>query len=264
MSRSIPELPFALDHLDDVRRRLGAAPAVFLDYDGVLTPIVERPEEAVLSDRTRSAVHDLSRTITVAVVSGRDLDDVRAMVGLDHLTYAGSHGFDILHADGRRDQRGQEYLPALEEAEERLMQPLASIAGARLERKGFAIAVHYRQVADSDVPSVERVVDEVAASIPQLRRTGGKKIFELRPDLEWDKGRAVLHLMEVLGLGDDVVPVYLGDDETDEDAFRAIAERGIGLVVGDEDRPTLASYRLRDTSDVDAILEALASRRRAD
>ena len=261
--RSVRDLPDALARRDEIRMRLrGRSPAVFLDYDGTLTPIVERPEDARLPDAVRRALERLASRWTVAVVSGRDLADVRRMVGVDGLVYAGSHGFDIAGPGGLAEQHAVELLPELDRAEEELRLLVEPVPGARLERKRFAIAVHVRQVDEQDVPRVGTAVDRIAGAHPRLRKTVGKKVFELRPNVEWDKGRAVLRLMDVLGLDRaDVVPVYAGDDVTDEDAFRAVRDRGFGVVVRgeDEDRPTSARYSLANAGEIVAFLEELAS-----
>lgn len=257
----ISELPSALERRQEIADRLaGREAVVFIDYDGTLTPIVDDPEDARLAEEARDLLERLKERSTVVVVSGRDLDDVRQMVGVDGLDYAGSHGFDIVEADGTRHQYGEEYLPALDEAEEQLRPLLGDIPGARLERKRFAIACHFRQCDDDDVVAVEEAVEDVAGGQPRLRTTGGKRILELRPDLDWDKGRALLWFLETLGLDrDDVVPLYVGDDLTDEDAFDAIRERGIAVVVRGEDdeRPTSAHYALADTEEVRRFLEQL-------
>ena len=136
---------------------------------------------------------------------------------------------------------------------EQLRDGVAGIPGARVERKRFAIAVHYRQVDGSRVPEIEAVVDRTAAVHPELRKAGGKKVFEMRPAIPWDKGKALGFLLETLGLaGADVLPIYIGDDETDEDAFRAVGDRGLAFVVRGEDdeRPTVAHYSLADTAEV--------------
>jgi trehalose 6-phosphate phosphatase len=197
----------------------------------------------------------------VAVISGRDLDDVRAMVGLPGIWYAGSHGFDIAGPHGESYQKAADLLPALDQAEADLRAGVNGIPGARVERKRFAIAVHYRQVEESLVPKVEAVVDRTAAAHPELRKTGGKKVFELRPAIPWDKGKALGFLLETLGLdGEEILPIYIGDDETDEDAFHALGDRGLAFVVRGEDdeRPTLAHYSLADTAEVAGLLAALA------
>lgn len=261
----VGELPPALGNRE-LRRHLAAKPlAVFLDYDGTLTPIVARPELAQPLPSTRAVLEDLAEVCLVGIISGRDLDDVRSIVGVDGLWYAGSHGFDVLAPDGTRSQRddGATLLDALESAAAELERTVAAIPEAWVERKRFAIAVHFRQVDDTRVPELEDAVDEVAAAHPVLRKTGGKRIFELRPDVEWDKGAALWSLFERAGLHTaTALPVYLGDDETDEDAFAAVTDSGVGILVADddEDRLTSASYRLRDPDEVRVFLADLAGR----
>jgi trehalose 6-phosphate phosphatase len=231
-------------------------PACFLDYDGTLTPIVERPEDALLSAPMRAALTAAARRFPVAIISGRDLEDVHNLVGIPELVYAGSHGFDIAGPGLRLElPAGAKALGELQQAADELVEPLAAIAGTRLEHKRFAIAVHYRQVADAYVPEVESHVDEVAKRHPQLRKTGGKKVCELRPAIDWDKGQAVRWLIAELGLDRaDVLPIYIGDDVTDEDAFRALLGRGLGILVAHTAQPSLASLRLSDPDQVRALL----------
>jgi len=258
----IRQLPAASARMSEIRARLAdRTPAVFLDYDGTLTPIVEDPARATLPGETRAVLRRLSDLCPVAVVSGRDLPDVFGMVDLPDLHYAGSHGFDIRGPDGLREERAPEYLPDLDAAEEEIRDLLDGIPGARVERKRFAVAVHYRATPPARVPEVEEVVRRHAEATDRLRLSGGKKIFELRPTVEWDKGRALRWLMEVLGLDTgEFVPVYVGDDVTDEDAFRALAGEGIPVVVRgeDDDRPTRADYALADPPAVHDFLEELA------
>jgi trehalose-phosphatase len=261
--RSVRDLPDAISSRGEIRHLLhGRTPAVFLDYDGTLTRIVERPEDALLPEAVRLAVERLASRCPVAVISGRDLDDVRRMVGIDGIFYAGSHGFDIARPGGTSEQHAVEYVPELDRAEEELLPLLSALPGARLERKRFAIAVHVRQVDERRVPDVEAAVDRVAAAHRRLRKTVGKKVVELRPNVEWDKGRALLRLMSVLGLDrEDFVPLYVGDDLTDEDAFGVVRNGGLGVVVRGEadDRPTSARYSLAGPEEIGAFLEDLAS-----
>jgi alpha,alpha-trehalase len=237
--------------------------ALFLDYDGTLTPIVRRPEDATLSEEMRALLRQLAGRCTVAIVSGRDRQDVESMVRVEGLVYAGSHGFDIRGPHGlvMQHEGAEQRLPELDAAERQLRARTAAIAGARVERKRFAIAVHYREVADDDdVQQVERVVDEVCRAHPGLRKKGGKKVFELQPDVEWDKGRAVLWLVQSLGLDKpSVAVVYIGDDVTDEDAFRALRQHdtGIGVRVAAPDSSTEATYYLRDCEEVRGFLQLL-------
>ena len=264
-----------LDDLGGVLAEAGGRPAIFLDYDGTLTPIVERPEDAVLAEETRAVLWRLADRYPVVVVSGRGREDVARLVGLPGLVYAGSHGFDIQgpETDGEplRHEPAREAEPAIREVTHALEARLSEVPGTQVEPKRFSVAVHYRRVPDDRLPEVEAAVDaELAAHSgrsPGLRKSHGKKVFELRPDLDWDKGKAVLWLLAALDLdGPDVVPVYIGDDVTDEDAFRALAERegglgrpgGIGVLVAEEPRATAARYRLRDPEAVRDVLERLA------
>lgn len=254
-------LPSALESLGDIEKAArGKEAVVFLDYDGTLTPIVESPDLAVLSPDMRRTVKTLADVCTVGVISGRDLEDVRNMVGIDGIVYAGSHGFDIEGSKSRRAelQQGKDFLPALEEAEKQLRDILRPVEGALVERKKFSIAVHYRKVRQEEVPQVEDGVDRVLEKSPGLRKSFGKKVFELQPEIDWNKGKALFWVLDALDLnGPDVLPFYIGDDTTDEDAFRAIEDRGIGIVVMNRPRPTRARYALRDPDAVGRFLEAL-------
>ena len=256
----VDQLP---DAMEGVSNADGQRLAVFLDYDGTLTPIVAHPSEAVLSDAMRGQLARLADLCPVAVISGRDRADVESMVGLAGIYYAGSHGFDISRPDGGHEEHGAEFRPALHAAADGLEQRISTVDGSWVERKRYAVAVHYRQSAAEAEALIRTATEEVAAAHPELRLAGGKKIFELRPDIDWDKGLAVLHLLEVMGLdGDDVTVLYIGDDETDEDVFRILAQgdRGIGIVVGTEHRETMADYALGDPDQVMEFLRLLADR----
>ncbi len=266
VERAEKELPSALQRVNDIYGRLaGRTPAVFLDYDGTLTPIVRRPEDAELSRNMRQIIRKLAANCPVAIVSGRDLQDVRERVGIDRLYYAGSHGFDIVGPDIRHREHpeGSRLLPEIDRAEKALRKRLSAIDGCRVERKKFAVAVHYREVAEENVPAIEKAVQAVQAEQSGLRMSGGKKIFELQPDVEWNKGRAVRWLLEdVFDLDcSAVLPVYIGDDVTDEDAFQEIRNDGIGIRVSDtQANDSAARYRLRDPQEVRQFLLKLADK----
>lgn len=258
--KRLDSLPSAREHLGDIRARLAnAVPALFLDYDGTLSPIVADPATAHLSADVRNTLATLAQRWPVAIISGRALDDLRERVGLENLAYAGSHGFEMAAPGFSESAEGAaEYLPALDAAERTLRERLAGIPGHLIERKPFTIAVHYRQVNDEDVATVVRVVEDVEKSERRLRRSHGKKVIELHPGIDWHKGEAVLRLLKRLGLErNDVAPIYIGDDITDEDVFRVLIGRGICIAVGDEARPTSADYGLAGPDDVARFLEAL-------
>src|SRR5436305_2589536 len=270
MERQIGDLPPALDEGGALAQGFaGKRPAVFLDYDGTLTPIRNRPEDAVISDSMREAVRRLAERVPLVVVSGRDRRVVQELMGLDNLIVAGSHGFDIWSPAGGSIQReeGASFQGLLREGEANLRAELADVPGALVEPKKSSVAAHFRLVPEEQRPRVKKIVDTLLSEHPEkLKVTPGKMVFEIQPRLDWDKGKAVLYLLKALDLDrDDVVPVYLGDDITDEDAFRALAGRGIGIFVGSADDPetdgrtTAADDVLNTIGEAEQFLNRLAA-----
>ncbi len=252
------QLPSALTQLGGIARR--APLALFLDFDGTLSPLVSRPEDAVLAPRMRERMARLARLCPVAVVSGRDRVDLEARVNLAGLIFAGSHGLDIAGppGSGLALVNGEEALPALARAGVTLQKALAGRRGVFIEHKRLGIAAHFRQAESLDDPgAVARAIGDVLRDEPLLERSAGKQVLELRPRVAWDKGRAVRWLL------DRMTPtrtgIYLGDDRTDETAFRALrdGDGGIGIHVGRDDVATEATLRLDDQSDVGRFLESL-------
>src|SRR5262252_1130105 len=255
-------IPSALEHVQKIARS-GERLAVFFDYDGTLTPIVSHPQDAWLAESMRETLRELAGCVPVAILSGRDLDDVRGRVHVDGIVYAGSHGFDIAGAGGLRRELGTAYLSVLTTAEAELREGLDEIPGAQLERKHFSVAAHYRNVNESDAIRVAEGVDAVAARHRKLRRINGKKVYELLPDIEWHKGKAVLWLLETLELESrprGIRPIFIGDDRTDEDAFCALEKRGIGILVSEQPQVTAASYWLKNPDEVECFLRELIAR----
>jgi trehalose-phosphatase len=148
----------------------------------------------------------------------------------------------------------------LDEEQSRLEKALADLVGSQVERKKFSIAVHYRNVRPSDEPYVRRVVDDVISRRPELRVSSGKKVWDIQPDIDWNKGKALVWLLEKLGLDScATLPLYIGDDTTDEDAFRVVHDRGVSVVVREEARRTIAQYALNNTEEVRTFIHALAA-----
>jgi len=254
------KLPSAIKERDRIIEQLNSGKTViFLDYDGTLSPIVEDPSRAFLPEKTRHLLKRLCEYRTIVIMTGRGLEDVRKLVNLEGIIYAGSHGFNIEGPQGSfHRESGEELEGSLEGAEKELEEAVSDLKGVRVERKPFALAVHYRQAGDEVLPELEKRVDRIASAHPSLTKTGGKKIFELRPSSDWNKGKAVLFLLdELYEEEDNPVPIYIGDDTTDEDAFRAISEIGIGIVVSEGDKETAAGFRLKDSGEVADFLEEL-------
>lgn len=251
----------ALQSIGLISTLLGDRPAVFLDYDGVLTPIVDDPDAATIDDDVRSILRKLAKRIPVAIVSGRGLEDVKSQVAVEELTYSGSHGFEIERPDGERfEQEGAaEAIPELDEAERLLSSRAGDLAGVMIERKPYAIAVHTRRAESDEIRAAAgELAREVVADFDGLLLRGGKEIHELRPALDWDKGAALAHLLRLLP--GETVPLYIGDDETDEDGFLAVRrESGIGILVGSASGyETWADFTLADPRETLELLAYLA------
>ncbi len=267
MSPNEPALPSALSHRNELATRLeGKRLAVFLDFDGTLAPVVDRPDMAALSESMRRVVGTLAERCPVIVISGRDRKDVHERVGLDTLVYAGSHGFDIAWPDNGTEPLADctKFRDLLEEVGEALERKLGPVDGVIIEPKACSVAVHYRLTNEAGAVAVKAAVKGLLASHPRLRGVSGKKVYEILPGLDWDKGKAVLWMLKALDLdGPDVMPIYVGDDITDKDAFNALEGRGIRVYVcdgADEALPAAADYYVKNPDEVGLLLTFLADR----
>jgi len=257
----------------EIARRLRDAESVllFADYDGTLTPIVDRPEDAVLPGETKKILRALSIMpgFTVGVISGRSLADIMERVGLIGVVYAGNHGLEIKELSGILyvDPEAKKVRPVIERIYKKLNGKLAGIKGALVENKGLGLSVHYRLVDEGSLPKVRAAFDEAvkeAEASGRIRVTHGKKVFEVRPAVDIDKGKAVGMLIDnhinrsAAGNGK-LMPIYIGDDRTDEDGFRAIEEygRGISIFVGAPRTRSAARYYLKSTDEVLEFLNKL-------
>lgn len=237
----------------------GKKPVFFLDYDGTLTPIVERPELAVLSEEMRETIRCLSEKATLAVVSGRMREDVEKLVGIKNLLYAGSHGFDILGPGvSLVEPRAEKAIPLITKIIKFLHTALSDIPGILIEEKKFSSAVHYRLVEEEYLPRIKETVDRVIKDNPLLRLMSGKKVFEILPAIAWDKGRAVRWIMQALNISwNDASVVYIGDDTTDEDAFRVVRTRGTAILVCGQEKESAADFKLSSSGEVKKLFEEI-------
>jgi len=209
---------------------LTAAPeegALFLDFDGVLAPIVARPEDAYPPEETRDELRRLSeRYALVAVVSGRAGDDVEARVGVDGIVIVGSHGLELDRQADRWRQQIVDFASA------------AAWPAHDIELKGLSVALHFRDATDEARAVVELEAIAEAARAEGLMARFGRKVLEVLPPVGSNKGTAVRHLLEGAGLSRALVA---GDDTTDLDAFRAVEEleHKVRVAVLSEESPTL-------------------------
>jgi len=256
------ELPSALLDWHTIGERLtGQSLLLCIDYDGTLTPIVKDPEEAVLAPEMKWLLSELSSKVSLAIISGRDRATIKQFIQLGGIYYAGSHGLDIATPDGSTMQApgSESYLKDLEQAFATLDNKLNDFTGASIERKRYSITVHYRNVADSELPLLEDVVETTAEGTPRLRIESGKKIFELKPRLNWDKGTALSWIKKQVSNGKEPFTIYLGDDVTDESAFEEIhrENQGLAILVGDASYSTFAQYKLDSVDQVQVFLDRI-------
>ena len=257
--KRMASLPNALDSYGQLIGVVaGRTPFVCLDFDGTLSEIVSDPDAATLVDGAATALEQLAAQCPVAILSGRDLADIRNRVGLPGIWYAGSHGFELIGPDGSHHHNDAAIaaVPVLENAAAELRDELTSIPGVRVEHKRFAVAVHYRNASGDRVGEIIAITHR-SGQRHGLRVTGGRKVVELRPDIDWDKGTALAWIRDLIHQEGRVLPIYVGDDLTDEDAFDAIRFNGVGVVVRhDEDggRPTAAQFTLKNPNEVREFL----------
>ncbi|KAI3784323.1 hypothetical protein L1987_43421 [Smallanthus sonchifolius] len=269
--------PSALKMFDEITNASkGKQIVMFLDYDGTLSPIVDDPDRAYMSDAMRATVRKLAGCFPTAIVSGRCRDKVYNFVKLAELYYAGSHGMDIRgpskgskykkSAPSVLCQPASEYLPMIDEVYGLLMEKTKSTPGAKVENNKFCVSVHFRCVEEKKWSELAAQVRSVLKDYPKLRLTQGRKVLEIRPTIKWDKGKALEFLLESLGYANctDVFPIYIGDDRTDEDAFMVLRERGqgFGILVSKFPKDTSASYSLQEPSEVMDFLQLLVDWKR--
>ncbi|XP_024371170.1 probable trehalose-phosphate phosphatase C [Physcomitrium patens] len=274
--------PSALSSFDKVVKLAKSKQiVVFLDYDGTLSPIVDNPDRALMSDEMRATVKELATCFPTAIISGRARPKVYDFVQLSELYYAGSHGMDIMgpaksssgfKVNGTRvkDKKGNdvvffqpasEYLPMMDKVCSVLNDTIRTIKDARVEHNKYCLTVHFRLVKEELWETLATKVQNVLKDYPMLSLTHGRKVLEVRPSIAWDKGKAVNYLLNSLGFADssDVLPVYIGDDRTDEDAFKLLngMKHGCSILVSSIPKSTKAALSLREPSEVMEFLRRL-------
>jgi len=248
---------------DSVVRQLRSCrrTVLLLDFDGTLAPIRKTPSEATLPSATKRLLRRLvaKPLVTVAVVTGRSHADIMQKVALRGPLFVTNHGFQIssgrvrwVHPDAKRAA------PLIGRLARRLRRSLASVRKVLIENKKLTLTVHYRNVRKKDVRMVKKVVARMAHLYEAgLSVTSGKRVFEFRPRAAWGKGHAVLRILKSIGHPNSQSVVYIGDDTTDEDAFRMLAYPAVTVRVG-RHRRSRAAYWAANPAQVRKFLEIVA------
>jgi len=237
-----------------------------LDYDGTLVPIASCPEEARPTPDLYALLSQLGQTprIEVAIISGRPLAELCTLLPVPGISYVGTHGLEMRTATGETRQLipAGAFTTIMARLRRDISPIVASDPGFLLEDKRYALALHYRRAQPE---TSERGVAQFLAAVLGFQRKGvaleaihGKKVVEVRP-VGVSKGKAVQYLLS--HESNTTLPLYLGDDATDEDAFRVVNDRGLTILVADSPQRTAARYYLRDPHEVFRFLSYLLSLR---
>ncbi len=239
--------------------------AIFLDYDGTLTPIVETPDQAILSKDTKVLLRELVKIpdCKLAIISGRSLADIERLVGIKEIEYVGNHGLEMGgSAINFESLLTPQFKKIMEQIKCDLSAQLAVVKGALVEDKGLTLSIHYRLVSEKDISKFKNIFNQVTQPFVSKKEIWielGKKVFEIRPPVEWGKGKAILWLLkkeQYVSNKFKVFSIYLGDDLTDENAFAAIKNSGLAILIGSA-KSSHAKYYLKDTQEVAQFLKEI-------
>lgn len=250
-----------------VRKKLESRRHILLafDYDGTLTPIVKRPELARLSHTMKGLLNTLSENpfFNLVIISGRSLNEIKKLVGIKKIIYAGNHGLELKGPYFRYlNPRAKKSQPDILKIYKLLSKELAHLKGVLVENKGLSLSVHYRLVrGKNNLAELNKIFYQVIKPFQakkKIRLTFGKKVNEIRPPVKWDKGKCLKYLLrKTPQFRFKLLPVVLGDDRTDEDMFKAVKDKGISVFVGRPGISSFARYYLRNVAEVKKFLEKL-------
>jgi len=239
---------------------------LLLDYDGTLTPIVEIPGKAIIQRDTKELLQKLSGSpyCKIGIISGRMLEDIKNIVGIQGIIYAGNHGLEIEGPKIKFESRVSPRVKSIiRNIAADMQKRLSGIKGTLIENKGLTLSIHYRLVGREDMPAFEEVISEVTNPYvvrDEIKVDSGKKVYEIKPPAKWGKGKVALWFLarqQFISGEKDVLPVYIGDDITDEDAFKALKRKGLTVFVG-EPGSSKADYYLKNTEEVTKFLHLIS------
>ncbi len=256
------------DDWENIQARIRQAQTLFLflDYDGTLTPIVSRPQMALCSSEVKRQLEQLRDLpgIFLAIVSGRSLGDLREKIGVSHIIYVGNHGLEVEVPDGNHKKISSSAPTGeLRKINQNVRNSLKEIPGIYFEEKGPILAVHYRNVSQRYFKLIPQVLEEELRQWRgRWKMATGKMVLEIQPNVDFNKGKAVTEILKTFPF-QGLLPIYLGDDQTDEDAFRALKGQGLSVFVGPVGFPSEADFYLKNSDEVQEFLSRCQDVRRA-
>jgi len=254
-------------HWDNLKKELrNKYIMLFLDYDGTLTPIVSTPGKAFISQKVKELLSKLSKSpeCKLAIISGRALKDIKNLIGLKGIIYSGNHGLEIEGPKIKFEYFvSPRYKMILWRIKNDLQQKISSIPGAFVEDKGLSLSLHYRLADKKQIPQIKTIFHEAVILYlvrNKIKIKSGKMVLEVRPPAEWNKGKVVLWLLtrQIFAAKKSMIfPIYIGDDTTDEDAFKVLEKKGLTIFVG-EPKESYARYYLNNPKEVIDFLKRIS------
>jgi trehalose-phosphatase len=256
---------YLFDHWDSIQKQIkNRKLALFLDYDGTLSPIVKTPQLAKTPARIKKLLKKISSnpSFKIAIISGRALGDLKRKVGIKKIIYSGNHGLEI-EAFGKtiKNKAIKGYKRIHEQICFKLKSDLSDIRGKIIEDKGLTLSLHYRLMAPKDIGIFKRKVNLATKDFKKkglITINQGKKVIEIKPKVNWNKGKAVSLLLSKINRNTQrYYPVYIGDDVTDNDAFKVLYKKGLTVYVGEKSSKFKAHYFIKNTGEVYKFLERI-------
>lgn len=247
---------------DKIASRIKSASRVLLlfDFDGTLVPIQKDPAKCYISDSIKEQLKGLANAeqCYLMILSGRALADVKKRVGIRKIYYGGNHGLNIAGPEIRYTHpKALLAEPIISDIRDLLRKEIKNIKGAWIEDKKFTVSLHFRDVKKENISIVKKVFYKTAAEFLNeklLVTMKGKKVLELVPNASWDKGKATLWILQ--RLKNNCLPIYIGDDQTDETAFKLLHKKGITIRIG-KSKKTSAKYFLRGQWEISKLLQQI-------
>ena len=259
---------YLFDHTPKIIERINnsAETFLFLDYDGTLVPFKDRPQDVVTPNEIKNVLYLLQKHLKfkVFIISGRILNEIKQLINIDGLSFAALHGLQIELSNGEKFfwEQAENIRPILKEIKSKTLKEFKHEKGIKIEDKKYTLAFHYRLLPNEkikrNIEKFENIVNIIDTK-KTLDLIYGEKVVEIRPK-GWDKGKAVVEILNNVAKSDNYLPIYIGDDTTDEDAFREIEKQGITIFIANKtNKPTAAKYWLKDTNDVLMFLKSLTN-----